>query len=521
MPDKKKSPTKKAKSNDQDDADSILEAKEILLDPVKDSEVGVEDPEEDVDDPGSTNKPATAVGTNIVQNNSGNVKKIEKPPHKIMHTCIMNKCSDVKGPTANKSCTKKRPLEIPVTEILSHYFLHYREQGHWSKVVPPTKPEDKLRIESFSCNLCSQRFRCNREKSDPEPARASFLYHYAIHHGKIINTIQEDPDLDPEKAEEVIKIIYKYNPDSRNFIDKGTETSFDKEPFTIHEHCEWKLKQMQNGTIPIPHNYPRSMEAPLKCPFGDRDDCKDKSNIGANNLKLHLFHHYLDFWKERVPELTGTEYKCQECGKRLNAQNVNALRTTIICHRAITHEELKEAIEESIAEFDQDLFNKLFNPHLAPKPKAIIYSRSSTNGAGSSVPTTTFYKPNVISNQTLLQESARTIYLNSNKDKTKTTPLQKKKSNKRKKRTKGLSDSEKDTSSSDSDVEKVIPQQPYVRKRIKQNLLNIDFEEDSDKDSDWEEKAKKKNGTSIQSLGPRPSRSSAKKKKTYVESGSE
>ncbi len=26
------------------------------------------------------------------------------------------------------------------------------------------------------------------------------------------------------------------------------------------------------------------------------------------------------------------------------------------------------------------------------------------------------------------------------------------------------------------------------RKRIKQNLSNIDFEEDSDKDSDWEEK---------------------------------
>jgi len=199
------------------------------------------------------------------------------------------------------------------------------------------------------------------------------------------------------------------------------------------------------------------------------------------------------------------------------------LRTTIICHRAIQHNELKDAIEDSIVDFDQDLFNKLFNPSLAPKPKMIYpVSKSSV-----SVPTASFYKPPSNSLQPYSHTDSnkdtatfRPILVdNSNKEKSLKKKILKKKGTKRKKSSKFFHDSDKETSSSESDVEAVIPQQPYVRKRIKQNLSNIDFEEDSDKDSDWEEKEKKKVISKVAS-GKRPSRNSIKKK-TYEESDSD
>ena len=43
-------------------------------------------------------------------------------------------------------------------------------------------------------------------------------------------------------------------------------------------------------------------------------------------------------------------------------------------------------------------------------------------------------------------------------------------------------------------------QLPYVGKRIKQNLQNIDFDEDSEDDDDWSKKAKKDFADEIPSL---------------------
>lgn len=512
MPARRKAARKRKR--DDIDADSILEAEQIKLQPVKDSELNAEDPEEDIDDPSTAPAPA--------QNSE---KPKETNPDKIMYTCIMNQCSEVKGTSVKQSCTFKKPIETPVSGILSHYYLHYRAQGHWDKICPPTNPDDLQRIESYQCSLCGQKFRCNKSdtKSDPEPARMSFLYHYAIFHGKMIDAIREDPDLDPAQIEAVLKTLQTYLPDVRKFITEGTGTPFDKEPFTIGEQCEWKLKQMQSGAIPTPPSYVRAMEDSFKCPFADRSDCKDLcNNRNPGTLKLHLFYHFLDFWKTSVPEFDGTESKCNDCGKRLNALNPSALRTTIICHRAIQHNELKDAIEDSIVEFDQGLFNRLFNPILAPKPK-IRYSVASTNKV--SVPTSSFYKQNANSNQQLStnKEATRPILVdNSNKEKTKKKQILKKKDNKRKKSTKFFSgtDASEDASSSESDVEAIIPLQPYVRKRIKQNLSNIDFEEDSDKDEDFTLKEKEKKKIVLNaSSEKRPSRTSTKK--TYEELDSE
>jgi len=298
------------KNGNDIDADSILEAEKIKLQPVKESDMNVEDPEEDVDDPTSSTEPS-----NLTSKKDKSAE--ETDPNKIMHKCIMNHCSEIKGSSHKQSCTNKKPLKVPVSGLLQHYFLHYREQGFWNTLCPKTNPEDHQRIEHYRCNICNQKFRV-KEKGDPEPQRQSFLYHYAIAHGKIIDAIREDLDLDGGKIEEVFEILKKYNPDMRKFFNEGTETSFDKEPFSIGEQCEWKIRQMQSGAAPTPQRYIRAMEEPLKCPFQDRSDCKDMSNNrNVGTLKLHLFYHYLDFWKVSVPEINGTEYKCDECGKKI------------------------------------------------------------------------------------------------------------------------------------------------------------------------------------------------------------
>ena len=48
----------------------------------------------------------------------------------------------------------------------------------------------------------------------------------------------------------------------------------------------------------------------------------------------------------------------------------------MICHRAIIHGELKEAIENDLEDFDEQLFEYLFNPK-ANKPPQVFYSKGA------------------------------------------------------------------------------------------------------------------------------------------------
>ena len=44
----------------------------------------------------------------------------------------------------------------------------------------------------------------------------------------------------------------------------------------------------------------------------------------------------------------------------------------MICHRAIIHGELKMAIEEDVEEFNEELFQYLFNPKQNQPPKVLF-----------------------------------------------------------------------------------------------------------------------------------------------------
>eukprot|EP00088_Acartia_fossae_P038642 TRINITY_DN4008_c0_g1_i15.p1 TRINITY_DN4008_c0_g1~~TRINITY_DN4008_c0_g1_i15.p1 ORF type:complete len:543 (-),score=117.81 TRINITY_DN4008_c0_g1_i15:196-1824(-) len=507
--------------------DSILEADKIILQPVKNQE----DPEEDVDDPGPPPEVARDERT------SNGVEDQDEPTpediEKIKHKCLMTS-SEIKGPAIKTPCLKDKPLVMPFKDILQHYFMHYRIEGQWSKLVPPTNHEDRGRIESYQCNICKSRFRANRKEENPEPARSSLIYHLCMQHGKLIDTIREDANLEPEKIESLLNILYKYDSDVRKFIINGADKCSKDELFSINENCEWRIKNMQ---APSRVSFNRDK---FTCPFNELKDCKEYDNGQA--LKMHLFQHYRAFWQDTVPQFTKSDAKCTICQKRQTALNPEALRTTMMCHRAIVHNELKDAIKDSIIDFDEELFERLFNPELAakklkklhPSPSGKItfnsfktYSASSPGppavpcifrsnpsrrnqptqpdststtktANNSSVAVKSFYvkKPLPSPKRKLLEQPAKQPKVKEmNKKKAVKTPKNNnnKTSKKRKKTTDFYTDSSEN--SSDEDVEAAIAPQPYVRKRIKQNLADINFDEDTDEDSDWEDK-KQKNGKS-------------------------
>ena len=109
-----------------------------------------------------------------------------------------------------------------------------------------------------------------------------------------------------------------------------------------------KLAQNQKGTKPL-------FKCP-KCRKFDRNKC-------PNNLKLHMFHHYLDYWSDKLPDITSNEIFCQQCEphKKIVGANIEGCRIALICHRAIHHEELRKALikDTSIERgFIEDLYEK-------------------------------------------------------------------------------------------------------------------------------------------------------------------
>merc|ERR1711872_447528 len=62
--------------------------------------------------------------------------------------------------------------------------------------------------------------------------------------------------------------------------------------------------------------------------------------------------------------------------------NPNALRISVICHRALAHEELRMAVEDDeITDFDQDLFDKLFNETIPPRRVISSQNKDSSGPA--------------------------------------------------------------------------------------------------------------------------------------------
>ena len=161
------------------------------------------------------------------------------------------------------------------------------------------------------------------------PARGSFICHWAKDHGKVIDAMKSDTKVN---MTEVLSLLGGQDERMRGFIEQGTSTGYDKSPVKI-----LKLSTGSQSNTKVQQN--KELIKCPKCSKFDKNKCK-------NSLKLHLFHHYLDFWKDKIPQFSSKSTLCEQCSppKKLVGANADGLRVAMICHLAIQHGELREAL---------------------------------------------------------------------------------------------------------------------------------------------------------------------------------
>lgn len=411
------------------------------------------------------------------------------------HTCILGASWPLPDHIAKKDrCTGKNPVRMPLKEMPFHYYLHYKDRGAWDDVVRPLATEEKDRVESYECMICKNqpgsttgpKFRVKLGE-DPEPQRCSFIYHFAHHHGKLVDAMRADKEMD---MTHILDLFHTHIPSYRSFVKNGTKTEFDSKPAYVNNRTEWTVRHKQlfdvakqglSSSTGSHRNNTPTVFSP--CPKMNKPSCKDTvRNKSKSDMKLHLTtEHYLDYWKNSVPEMKSLEARCVDC-RTFKAQGatLEGCRTSMVCHRAMAHDELRDALEED-DEISEDFVSDLYSD----KPKALtkddLTSTGQTAAAAARVA------------DLLKQEEKK-------KNEARAFLEQMKKKSGRPGRRKVVEPED------ELDVEAGVPALPYVRKRIRQNLSYIDFQEDSDEDWDVGKKQKTPLVVARKSLPPRSRR---------------
>ena len=283
----------------------------------------------------------------------------------------------------------------------------------------------------------------NNHSKQEYPARGSFLCHWATEHGKVLEAMRNDNMVDMTP---VISLINQHDERMRKFLTEGTKTIHDKNPVKVLESLTWRIQKDSSRT---PNR--RKTKSILKCPKCSAFD----KNRDPNNLKLHMFHHYLDYWRESVPVLERRETVCEQClpPKKIIGANPEGCRIALICHRALHHGELRGALEADLS-LPRNLIQELYGES-SSKPVTVLHA-GQTNSS-QDCEDTALVRPD------LEQERERIALEVRKRELIKTLEHRKREESSRKRK---------------------LPL-PYVGKRIKQNLQNIDFDEDSDDDKEW------------------------------------
>jgi len=393
------------------------------------------------------------------------------------HKCIMSKVNEIN--IAAELCTDTSPAYISFDKMCLHYVIHYIKRGTWNKLIPELKEEDKPRIEGLQCNVCAKKFRNNHSRAE-YPARGSFICHWATEHGKVVEAMKEDNLVDMNPVIELFKV---HDQRIRKFIENGTKTDFDQNPATVLESLTWRI---QNNTKTLPQKKTQSKPL-IKCPKCSKFD----KNRCPNNLKLHIFHHYLHFWKEKIPDIEGKETVCEQCSpsKKIVGANSEGCRIALICHRAIQHNELRPALENDPS-LPDGFIEKLYGEESNKPVKVLQVNERTRDNADKTSDSVDISKERL-----RIAEEVRKREFILEYDKSKENNSEK--ISKKRRKEEKLMELEKIL---EAKMSRNIEQLPYVGKRIKQNLQNIDFDEDSEDDDDWSKKAKKDFADEIPSL---------------------
>jgi len=282
------------------------------------------------------------------------------------HKCLLPGTSEIN--IASELCTIEKPCLMNMDKISLHYVIHYIKRGIWDSVVPKLEESDKPRVEAYQCNICNKKFRNNHSKQE-YPGRGSFICHLATEHGKIIDAMRDDALVDMKA---VIDILETSDERFAKFVREGTKTTHDQNPVKIVESITWRIQQDRLPASPNQQsqNQRKNVRAVIKCP-----KCKEfDRNKDPNNLKLHIFHHYLDFWEDKVPLMSSKETVCDQCTplKRIVGANPEGCRTAMICHRAMHHDELRIVLEND-KELPEGFIEELFG-EISAKPVKIMHA---------------------------------------------------------------------------------------------------------------------------------------------------
>jgi len=259
-------------------------------------------------------------------------------------------------------CTKTKPCQMPYHKVKMHYLIHYVSRGTWDHIVPEPTEKDRKRIGAYICKACGKVFKNSIERGENE-GRGSFLCHYANQHGKSIEAKKNETGVD---GSEVLEILKETDPEMKKFIEEGTVTAADENPVEEKESLFWilrkeksdsssentsrlvKINKVQNRVQSIKQQKPVSTMKTFKCPHCTGLD----NNKDLGNLKLHIVHHYHHYWQGKLPNITGKEINCHLCStsRRITGANPDGCKSALICHLALQHEQLQDALNE-----DKDL----------------------------------------------------------------------------------------------------------------------------------------------------------------------
>jgi len=229
----------------------------------------------------------------------------------------------------------------------------------------------------------------------------------------------------------------------------------------------------------------------LSCP-----KCDKEKNLNINALKLHLIcKHYTHYWKDLVPDSGETTLQCELCSKKMTANHALGARNSLMCHRAMQHEELELAIQDDIEEFPDELFQLLFGRSEQQQPtRKVLYSKNypldaliQQNNRGSQIEPNFGSRDCPAFTSTTTQNTSRSEIEFDAKGMQMVQNIDTK-----------VCSAEQKMNQSEHVEKKVMPKkenmlpgikaQPYVRKRLKQDLSSLESGSEcevDDPDEDW------------------------------------
>ena len=249
------------------------------------------------------------------------------------------------------------------------------------------------------------------------PARGSIICHLATEHGKILEIMSSDKEVEMKP---VIELLRTYDPQSKAFLEKGTKTKHDGKLVTVRESPFWRLghspflkfccpynshsyfriKAQQKSAVskkpaeptpsktpgPVVNTPPRVFPDGAKPVFSCPKCGGLKTNKDSATLRIHLYQHYKSRWEKSVGtyfvgqsrhndfsnvfstqmeewmvDKDALEISCRLCPsrKKIAGATPSGAKGSMICHLAIQHEELRDALKEDKS-IDQEFIQKLY-----------------------------------------------------------------------------------------------------------------------------------------------------------------